>query len=93
MNAAEKLQSLYEIIDQYVALEKGKNEGPFSFLREDMMTRFITTTPNRSAGVEGLKTYLAKDILQINDGKDYVTYKNILDKLEGTAKKKFRYAK
>lgn len=90
MNAAEKLQSLYEIIDQYVALEKGKNEGPFSFLREDMMTRFITTTPNRRAGVEGLKTYLAKDILQINDGKDYVTYKNILDNLEGTAKKKYQ---
>lgn len=90
MNAAHKLQTLFDMIDRSVALEKGKNEGPFSFLKEDMMTRFITTTPNRRACVEALKTYLAKDILKINCGKDYVTYKNILENLEGTAKKKYQ---
>lgn len=90
MDAAQKLRSLYEIIDRNASLKKGKNEGPFSFLGEDMMIRYVTTTPNRRAGIEGLKTYLAKDILQINCGKDYVTYKNILDNLEGTSKKKYQ---
>ena len=90
MNAANKLQVLFDIIDRYVASEKGKNEGPFSFLSEEMMTRFITTTPNKRVGVEMLKTYLAKDILMINFGKDYVTYKNILENLEGTAKKRYQ---
>lgn len=90
MNTVQHLQYLYDLIDLNVATEKGKNAGPFSFLHEDMMIRFITSTPNKRASVEGLKTYLAKDILQINGGKDYVTYKNILENLEGTAKKKYQ---
>ena len=90
MSAAQILQYLLDIIDKYAAEEKGKDEGPFCFLREDMAVRYFATTPNCRAGLKSLKTYFTKNILEINYGTSKVTYKNILDNLKGQACKKYQ---
>ena len=88
MNPAEQLQYLYDIIDRYTAEEKAKNEGPFGFLREEMYVREISCAVTERSSVERLKTYLTKEILEVNHGMDYVTYKNILENLTGSAAKR-----
>lgn len=89
-NPAEELNYLGEIIDHYVTEDKTENQGPFHFLREDMVIRALSGTATGRANVTGLKTYLAKEILKINEGGSYVTYKNILENLTGEAKKKYK---
>lgn len=90
MNPAEQLQYLYDIIDRYTAEEKAKNEGPFGFLREEMYVREISCAVTERSSVERLKTYLTKEILEVNHGMDYVTYKNILENLTGSAAKRYQ---
>lgn len=87
---AEELNYLGEIIDRYVTEDKTQNQGPFHFLREDMVIRALSGTATGRANATGLKTYLAKEILKINEGGSYVTYKNILENLRGEAKKKYK---
>lgn len=89
-NQAEELNYLGEIIDRYVTEDKTQNQGPFHFLREDMVIRALSGTATGRANATGLKTYLAKEILKINEGGSYVTYKNILENLRGEAKKKYK---
>ena len=89
-NPVEELNYLGEVIDHYVTEDKTENQGPFHFLREDMVIRALSGTATGRANVTGLKTYLAKEILKINDGGSYVTYKNILENLRGEAKKKYK---
>ena len=89
-NTAEELNYLGEIIDHYVTEDKTQNQGPFHFLREDMVIRALSGTATGRANATGLKTYLAKEILKINEGGSYVTYKNILENLRGEAKKKYK---
>ncbi len=89
-NPAEDLNYLGEVIDHYVTEDKTENQGPFHFLREDMVIRALSGTATGRANATGLKTYLAKEILKINDGGSYVTYKNILENLTGEAKKKYK---
>lgn len=89
-NQAEELNYLGEIIDRYVTEDKTENQGPFHFLREDMVIRTLSGTATGRANATGLKTYLAKEILKINEGGSYVTYKNILENLRGEAKKKYK---
>lgn len=90
MNAADRLQNLYDVIDRYTADEKAPNEGPFAFLREDMYVRLLSGSATSRTSAERLKTYLAKNILKINGGKDKVTYKNVLENLMGKASKKYQ---
>lgn len=90
MNAADRLQNLYDVIDRYAADEKAPNEGPFAFLREDMYVRLLSGSATSRTSAERLKTYLAKNILKINGGKDKVTYKNVLENLMGKASKKYQ---
>ena len=89
-NQAEELNYLGEIIDRYVTEDKTQNQGPFHFLREDMVIRALSGTATGRANATGLKTYLSKEILKINEGGSYVTYKNILENLRGEAKKKYK---
>ena len=89
-NAVEELNYLGEIIDHYVTEDKTENQGPFHFLKEDMAIRALSGTATGRANATGLKTYLAKEILKINEGGSYVTYKNILENLRGEAKKKYK---
>lgn len=89
-NQAEELNYLGEIIDRYVTEDKTQNQGPFHFLREDMVIRALSGTATGRANATGMKTYLAKEILKINEGGSYVTYKNILENLRGEAKKKYK---
>lgn len=89
-HTAEELNYLGEIIDRYVTEDKTQNQGPFHFLREDMVIRALSGTATGRANATGLKTYLAKEILKINEGGSYVTYKNILENLTGEAKKKYK---
>ena len=89
-NPVEELNYLGEVIDHYVTEDKTENQGPFHFLKEDMVIRALSGTATGRANVTGLKTYLAKEILKINDGGSYVTYKNILENLRGEAKKKYK---
>ena len=89
-NPVEELNYLGEVIDHYVTEDKTENQGPFHFLREDMVIRALSGTATGRANVTGLKTYLAKEILKINEGGNYVTYKNILENLRGEAKKKYK---
>lgn len=89
-HTAEELNYLGEIIDRYVTEDKTQNQGPFHFLREDMVIRALSGTATGRANATGLKTYLAKEILKINEGGSYVTYKNILENLRGEAKKKYK---
>lgn len=89
-NPVEELNYLGEVIDHYVTEDKTENQGPFHFLREDMVIRALSGTATGRANATGLKTYLAKEILKINDGGSYVTYKNILENLRGEAKKKYK---
>ena len=89
-NPVEELNYLGEIIDHYVTEDRSENQGPFHFLREDMVIRALSGTATGRASVTGLKTYLAKEILKINEGGSYVTYRNILENLSGVAKKKYK---
>lgn len=89
-NPVEELNYLGEIIDHCVTEDKTENQGPFHFLREDMVIRALSGTATGRANATGLKTYLAKEILKINEGGNYVTYKNILENLRGEAKKKYK---
>ena len=89
-NPVEELNYLGEVIDHYVTEDKTENQGPFHFLREDMVIRALSGTATGRANATGLKTYLAKEILKINEGGSYVTYKNILENLRGEAKKKYK---
>lgn len=89
-NPVEELNYLGEVIDHYVTEDKTENQGPFHFLREDMVIRALSGTATGRANATGLKTYLAKEILKINEGGRYVTYKNILENLTGEAKKKYK---
>lgn len=89
-NPVEELNYLGEVIDHYVTEDKTENQGPFHFLKEDMVIRALSGTATGRANVTGLKTYLAKEILKINEGGSYVTYKNILENLRGEAKKKYK---
>ena len=89
-NPAEELNYLGEIIDHYVTEEKVENQGPFQFLGEDMVIRALSGTATGRASVTGLKTYLAKEVLKINDGGSYVTYRDILGNLCGEARKKYK---